>query len=210
MAVNNSTQLPELFLRIVRQGTTMRTQSLQALNTALQNQTTALKFEQVRTSSLFGAHSHQAILVRERMLDQAALSRAIAAELLRSRVRVPVPSGNQFVVYGRVLDNAGQPLKNIQVAAIDPEGAVVLTAVSDASGRFELRVPAPAPAPAPAGAPAPIPRAAAGARARKQAQAPPETFQLLVSDKTGETSLTYPELLQPIAGMLAYREITMP
>jgi len=185
MAVISSSQIPELFLRIVKDGTSMRTQSLQALNTTIQNQADALKFEEIRTTSLYGSKSHQAIMVKERLLEQQTLSQAVAGQLQTSKVQVPQPSANHFVVYGRVTDSAGRALKDIAVSATDSQGAVLVEAASDANGRFELPVAAAAPAEA-------------------------VTFQLVVSDRKSATTLRHPEALQPAAGMLAYREITIP
>jgi hypothetical protein len=185
MAVISSSQLPELFLRVVKGGTSMRIQSLQALNTAIQNQADALKFEESRMISLYGANSHQAILVKERLLEQATLSQAVSGQLQKSQVPVPQPSPNHFVVYGRVLDSAGRALKDMEVSATDAQGAVIVGAVSDANGRYVLPVAAAAPADG-------------------------TTFQLVVSDKNRATLLQHPETLKPAAGMLAYRDITIP
>jgi hypothetical protein len=185
-------QIPDLFVKAVQQGATLRTQAIQDLNKAVQDQAAALKIEQSRVTSLYGANSHQAILTNERVLEHSALTQAVTGEIQKSQVRVPQPAAAEFVVYGRVLDDAGHALKDMQVSAIDPGGSILVNAVSDSDGRFELHVAAP-PAAADAAAPEKSP-----------------TFQLVVLDKNRTTVLRSPEVFTATAGMLANREITMP
>ncbi len=197
MATSNQSQITDGFVKAVQQGAPLRVQAIQAMSKAAQDQAAALKIEQSRVVNLYGANSHQAVLLEERIVEHSILISAIAAELQTSQVRVPQTSADEFVVYGRVLDSSGRPLKDMEVSATDPRGTILVNAVSDPNGRYELHVAAATPA---------VPAAAADAL--KAAQ--PTTFQLVVSDKSRTTIVRPAETLKSSAGFLAYREITVP
>ena len=145
MASITKAQIPELFVKAVQQGAPLRTQAIQDLNKAVQDQAAALKIEQSRVTTLYGANSHQSVLMNERLLENSTLAKSVSGEIQQSQVRVPQPSAGEFIVYGRVLDNAALPLKDMEVSAIDPRGSTLVNAVSDSNGRFELHVAAAAP-----------------------------------------------------------------
>jgi hypothetical protein len=199
MALIAPSQIPEVFVKAVHQGTALRIKAIQDLNKAVQDLAAALTVEHSRTTAIYGANSHQAILTNERVIEHSALSDAVAGELQQSQVRIPQPTAGEFVVYGRVLDSTGHVLNDMEVSATDPRGVILVNAISDANGRFELHV---------AAAPPAAPVADAGAHAGPPSQ--PTTFQLVVSDQNRATVIRSPEVLTATAGMLANREIKMP
>jgi hypothetical protein len=206
MALINPSQTPEVFLKAVQKGGALRTQGIQDLSKSVQDHAAALKVEQSRVITLHGAKSHQAILTNERLIQQSALSEAVAGELQQSQVRVPQPSSNEFIVYGRVLDSTGHALKGMEVSATDPSGSILVNALSDSNGRFELHVAAASSAPAAAGEAAPV----ISPRKKRSPRKRPPTFQLVVVDKKRATILRSPEILTATAGKMANREVKMP
>ncbi len=72
MATSNQSQITDGFVKAVQQGAPLRVQAIQAMSKAAQDQAAALKIEQSRVVNLYGANSHQAVLLEERIIQHSA------------------------------------------------------------------------------------------------------------------------------------------
>lgn len=231
MSTPDPTQTASGFANALARSTGLRTQAMQHLDQAHQAQETALAIETSRVAHRYGADSSAIKVVQARVAAHAARGRIISAERLRTQLAVPDAQPDAFIVYGRVLDHAGAPLKDAEIVAISGARAIVSTR-SLVNGSFQLTVPDVAVAtpirsePAkpsgiaaktdvPAATKPAKPTAPTDAKAKTdQAAAPaPEpvtSFQLSLTDAGRSVTYRYPELFKMTTGALAYREITMP
>src|SRR5262245_45907207 len=78
----------------------------------------ALDKERQRLATKYGAESPQAkaATARLELLDKERTG--IDAELVRGSIEVPQTAANRFIVYGRVLNAAGQGVQGLTVAAM--------------------------------------------------------------------------------------------
>jgi hypothetical protein len=233
MSTPDPTQTASGLADALARSTGLRGQAMQHLDQLHQAQQTALAIEVSRVANRYGAASAEIKVVQARVAAHAARGRVIAAERQRTQLALPDAQPDAFIVYGRVLDHGGTPLKEVEITVISGARAPILSTRSLANGSFQLTVPATvaaapaktaptkpsgpaAKADAPAVKPA-EPSAVAdskpksdGAAAMAAAPEPLKSFQLSLTDSGKTTTYRDPEVFKVTPGALAYREIAMP
>jgi hypothetical protein len=203
----------------LNRSTALRSQALQQLDQAHQAQQAALAIEASRVAARYGANSVQSQAIQARVAAQAARGGIITAERRRTQIPAPSALSAAFIVYGLVLDAAGNPKKGVKVEAIDPAGAPITATRADSIGVFQLSTPAvSAKQPAekldtpakPANAEEARAKSGKATVVREAVLTAVTKLMLVLTD--GDTGKVYrdPEVFNVAAGAVTYREIAMP
>jgi hypothetical protein len=150
----------------------------------------ALVLEQARLAALHGPRSDQARLAQAKVDRFARAGAALAAEVARADLPVPAANPAGFVVYGRVLARTGNAVPGLHVAAVNSQNASLGSGKTGDKGEFLFTVPV-----------APIsgnPALNSGTQTQ---------FRLQVSDRQQKMLLLATEVLEAVAGRMAYREL---
>ncbi len=179
--------------------------SLQLISDEHQEQDDSLRLEQQRLSLKYGQDSRQAKDAAARFEAHQQMRLGIKVHLERSQVQTPPRSTDNFIVYGRVIqDTDGEGVGGLIVAVIDSRSQPVAQDKTDARGNFQL-----------------IMAATATLKLKDQAQgviknevaAPPTEasvqLRLQVSDASKKRVYEDTEPFSPSQGRLSYREIIL-
>ena len=97
-----------------------------------------LLIEQQRLIAKYGPESRQAKTAALRLDVHEQMKLGIKVYSERLTMRTPEPSPDGFIVYGRVLNSAGEGIAKVNVAALNPKSQPVDQATTDDEGAFEL------------------------------------------------------------------------
>jgi hypothetical protein len=179
--------------------------SLQLVSDRHQEQEASLKLEQQRLAFKYGQDSKQARTAAQRIEAHQQMRVGIKVHLERSKVQSPQRSPDNFILYGRVLQEDGEGVGALAVSAIDQKSQSIAQAKTDERGAFQLTI-------APS-ATATATKSSAKEVIESEAAATPWDAQmrlrLQVSDSRKKILFEDDEPFQPAQGRLSYREIVL-
>jgi hypothetical protein len=154
----------------------------------------ALETERKRLESKYGAGSPQVQSAEARLgsFDMELVS--LKAEIVRQSIAPPETQPESFVVYGRVLDSSGNPVRRVIVTAVGANNAVLARSSTRDLGEFEIRVA--------------LGKPKSGSKKTEDAATPSVSFQLQVADAK-RVLLKDKEAFQAIGDRITYRELVI-
>lgn len=176
--------------------------AMRSLSDEQQQRSDALQLERQRLSAKYGADSPQVASVAQRLELHDQVNVAIKVQKERFDLRTPDTSTDSLIVYGRVVDTAGEGLGGLTVSAIDEKAKIVATTETDDGGGFEL----------PILTSAFTRKVASGAvevEGTKEGLDEQADLRLQISDARKRTLYRDQEVFQPTPGKLSYREIVL-
>jgi hypothetical protein len=197
---NHTDDLVHAFASAPEVAEKLRGAQLAELAEFTQAESAALAVERKRLEAKYGAESPQAraAAARSALLDRERS--AILAELDRRSIPTPSADPEWFIVFGRVVNAAGSPLREVTVTAVATTGAQLASASAGDRGAFELRVPV--------------------GRSEREglidtgeprgAEKPTVPFHLQVSGPKTRLRYKSDEVFEAVGDRIAYREIVVP
>jgi len=181
----------------------IRATELQRLSDFSELEHTAAKAELKRLTAKYGAAAPQT-LSAARSVERLDIERAsIRAEIARQAIPAPDTRTDSFVIYGRVLDAEGEPLRKTTITAVGANGATLAKAAAGTNAVFKLSVPI--------RQPGSTPKKEGSAAEEPEITTPtPLTFQLQISRSKSRLVFKYDEVFQAMSDRLTFREILVP
>src|SRR5262245_35017044 len=160
----------------------------------------ALDVERKRLEAKYGAKSPQAQAAAARLALLDREQAAVQAELERRSIPTPAADPESFVVFGRVLSAAGEPLRAVTVTALAPAGTQLASAGTGDRGTFELRVPIEKARQA----------ALTGTSDPRESEKRTVSFHLQVSSPKSGLLFKEDEVIEAVGDRITYREVIVP
>jgi hypothetical protein len=114
--------------------------SLQLISDEHEEQEASLKLEQQRLAVKYGQDSKQARNAVQRIEAHQQMRVGIKVHLERMKMQTPQRSADSFILYGRVLQDDGEGIGGLSVAAIDPKSQPIAQAKTDERGAFQMMI----------------------------------------------------------------------
>jgi hypothetical protein len=182
----------------VQNGESLKVEAIQQSAAQQTNIVRALDIEQRRVATLPGSQSGLVRRVQGLAAAHMQMLTLLRNTLARTQMRAPLANAQEFIIYGRVTNQAGGPAGDIDVSAADDHGAIAATTTTAEDGSFKLHISAGSTQPP------------ASANLAINAPRTPSAVHLIAADKRKTFLVQSDTVFEVTAGQLAYIELSVP